>query len=484
MPGRDFPGPENGPGHGIFRRPNSRVDKRYRHLSSSHNSTKTSVLASYCSVSLPFAALGLPLAVYLPPFFAQDLGLGVATVGLIFTLARIWDVITDPTIGYLMDRFPSRWGKRRHWIALSVPITIAGAFAIYMPPETVSPFYLVAWLFVLYLGMTISSVTHQAWGADLTTLYHERSRIYGWREIIMSLGMLLVLIVPAVAEQLWDVDARQKVASMGWFLIISMPITVLLCLKFVPDRVPNKATTTAVHTRLADIKSIFSTNPTYIRCLIAIFLTFFAASATSGVLLFALKWVWGLEEQSSSLLLLFFLPAIIGAPLWMALSYRLGKPKALLTAMLYGSCCQLGLLFVPHNGLVSIAILFALIGLGVSSSPILLRSLLADTTDFDALHNKGTYRTGFMFACFTTGEKLAGALAIGTTYFLLNLIGFDSTAELNSPESVQGLLYLVVAIPVLANTVAMLIIWQFPITPEAHKKIIAELAGIGALDNH
>ena len=66
---------------------------------------------------------------------------------------------------------------------------------------------------------------------------------------------------------------------------------------------------------------------------------------------------------------------------------------------------------------------------------------------------------------------------------MLNLIGFDSTAELNSPESIQGLLYLVVAIPVLANTAAMLIIWRFPITPEAHTEIIAELEGIGALGN-
>ena len=102
--------------------------------------------------------------------------------------------------------------------------------------------------------------------------------------------------------------------SMGWFLIISMPITVLLCLKFVPDKV----STTQGHTRLADIKSVFSTNPAYIRCLIAIFLTFFAASATSGVLLFALKWVWGLEEQSSSLLLLFFL-------LWITINSALSR---------------------------------------------------------------------------------------------------------------------------------------------------------------
>ena len=36
-------------------------------------------------------------------------------MGLMFTLARIWDVITDPTIGHLMDWFPSRWASALNW---------------------------------------------------------------------------------------------------------------------------------------------------------------------------------------------------------------------------------------------------------------------------------------------------------------------------------------------------------------------------------
>ena len=40
--------------------------------------------------------MGMPIAVYLPRFYSEGMGLSLATVGLIFTLARIWDVVTDP----------------------------------------------------------------------------------------------------------------------------------------------------------------------------------------------------------------------------------------------------------------------------------------------------------------------------------------------------------------------------------------------------
>ena len=49
-------------------------------------------------------------------------------MGLIFTLARIWDLITDPIMELVIDRFESRWGRRKHWVALSN----TGADARYM----------------------------------------------------------------------------------------------------------------------------------------------------------------------------------------------------------------------------------------------------------------------------------------------------------------------------------------------------------------
>lgn len=81
-------------------------------------------LLLYAGPAVPIAALGVPISVFLPQFYAGEMGLGLATVGTIFLICRLWDVVTDPVMGFLSDKYPSRWGRRRHWIALSVPILI------------------------------------------------------------------------------------------------------------------------------------------------------------------------------------------------------------------------------------------------------------------------------------------------------------------------------------------------------------------------
>jgi Na+/melibiose symporter-like transporter len=60
------------------------------------------VLMAYSALTLPMAALGLPITVYLPPFYAEEIGLSLATVGLVFTLARVWDLFTDPVLALFL----------------------------------------------------------------------------------------------------------------------------------------------------------------------------------------------------------------------------------------------------------------------------------------------------------------------------------------------------------------------------------------------
>ena len=113
-------------------------------------------LAAYSGISLPAAAMGMPIAVYLPRFYSEGLGLSLITVGMIFTLARIWDVITDPMMGWLIDRYETRWGRRKHWIAISVPILVIAIYHVFLPdPSSVTPLYLGFWLIVLYVGYTM-----------------------------------------------------------------------------------------------------------------------------------------------------------------------------------------------------------------------------------------------------------------------------------------------------------------------------------------
>ena len=65
---------------------------------------------------------------YESPHYAGTLGLDIATVGLILMFARFTDVVTDPIIGELSDRWRTPIG-RRIWLLIGVPVMILGCFS-------------------------------------------------------------------------------------------------------------------------------------------------------------------------------------------------------------------------------------------------------------------------------------------------------------------------------------------------------------------
>ncbi len=65
---------------------------------------KRSTILIHGSVGMPLAIIGYPLVVYLPPFYAQEVGLNMALMAIVLVIARLSDVITDPLIGTLSDR--------------------------------------------------------------------------------------------------------------------------------------------------------------------------------------------------------------------------------------------------------------------------------------------------------------------------------------------------------------------------------------------
>ena len=120
---------------------------------------------------MPMAAMGMPVAVYLPRFYSEGMGLSLATVGIIFTLARMWDVVTDPLMGMAIDKFETRWGRRKHWVALSIPILMLSVWMVFMPnPDSVTPTYLMFWLLVLYIGYTMLVISFVLGGRTLNQL--------------------------------------------------------------------------------------------------------------------------------------------------------------------------------------------------------------------------------------------------------------------------------------------------------------------------
>ena len=59
------------------------------------------------------------LALY---YMSQVLAIPPALAGSLLLMAKVYDIVTDPLMGWLSDRVPTPWGRRRPWL-------LAGAFA-------------------------------------------------------------------------------------------------------------------------------------------------------------------------------------------------------------------------------------------------------------------------------------------------------------------------------------------------------------------
>ena len=155
--------------------------------------------------------------IFILPFYAGDLGLGLSLVGIIFFIGRFADVLTDPVMGVLIDKFPSRWGKHKLWIFLSAPVFMLATYVIFLPPtDQTSPLYFVVGLFLMYSAFTLSSITQLSWASFLAPNYDDRTKLLTLRELMSLMGMFTVIAIPAIVE-ISDPSLKAKVTQLECF---------------------------------------------------------------------------------------------------------------------------------------------------------------------------------------------------------------------------------------------------------------------------
>ena len=413
------------------------------------------------------------MAVFVAPMYADQLGLGTTMVGLIFMILRFWDLGTDPVMGWLVDSRPTKHGRIKHWLIGSVPVLMLGAFFMFMPMgETVSPMYLVIWLSVMWLGYTMLQTPHQSWVPMITTAYDERSRMFMWREIVNTITLLTLLIVPTLLAIYYGIERRGQVQVMGIILLIVLPLTVLLAVLFVPDPAP-KADEKPMQFSWTAMKSALQ-NPNMVRVLIVETLVGIAIAGTGGTFLFAAQWGFGVTGYAPVILLVFFIAGFAAMPLWVKLSQRTEKHSVFMITCIWSIFTYL--VYLPLSAMgggVTYLLIAAIVsGLGYGTPFILVRSMVADIIEAEQAKT-GENRSGMYYSFMSGAYKTGASFAIGIPYILLGAwVGFDPSGE-NSPEVVRGLMLVFVGVPVVSYTLAALILRNYRLT-RAEQKANAE----------
>ena len=429
-------------------------------------------LFAYGALALPLAALNLPLYVYLPPFFAEDLGVGLATVGLVLFVARILDTVTDPIIGELSDRTETRLGRRRPWMIAACPILIVASLMLFIPRDGANAVDLFVWTSLAYLAWTMMILPFTALGAELSGDYHERSRIAGIREGFVVCGIILAAALPVLLGLDADSQRAEVLRALGWGMAVLTPLLLAVLLAFTPEpqRIQRKTLPFREGLRLA------LQNKPFLRLIAAYFLNGIANGLPATLFFLFVGDVLNAGSWSGPLLLLYFLAGITGIPLWLWMSKAIGKHRAWAASMLWASAMFVWAPFLGEGDLLLFTCVAALSGLSLGADLALPASIQADVVDLD-LEESGQQRTGLFFALWSMATKLSLAFAIGIAYPVLDFVGFVAGGA-NETGPLLALALLYGGLPVVIKLAATALVWQFPIGADEQAKRQQRLADI------
>ncbi|MFL5294844.1 MAG: MFS transporter [Phenylobacterium sp.] len=392
------------------------------------------VLAFACAY-MPFAALQLSVAVQLPPFFASQLGLGLAA-GAAFGVVRLIDIPVDPALGLLIDRTNTRIGRYRPWMIAGAPILVLALFMLYQAQPGIGEAYLVVWLLVVYLGMSMLLVAGNAWASSLASSYKERSRIFGAMLAMGVFGSVAALLIPVVFAQLHKPE-MDGIRAVGWFLLAMSPVAVLIAVVKTPERPP--APETARRFRLSDYGALLARG-NVLRIIAADFCVTMGPGWMAALYFFYYRQSRQLSLSGASLLLvLYILAGLIGGPATAWLANRTSKHVALIVSTTFYALLLIVIPLMPRGEAMLYAAPMLLLGALATGFVVVVRAITADVGDELRLEG-GRDLMALLYAVTSATTKAASALSIFVSFALLDWVGFDAKPHaVNGPAQIHGL---------------------------------------------
>ena len=437
---------------------------------------------SFTALNFPTSAAGMPMFIFILPFYADDLGLGLSIVGIIFFLGRFTDILTDPVMGVLIDKFPSKWGKHKLWVFLSAPVFMVATYLIFLPmTDQPTGLYFFGSLFLIYSAFTLSSITQLSWASFLAPDYDDRTKLLTLRELMALLGMFSVIAIPAFVE-INDPSLQAKVNAIGIFILLVIPLITFNALKNVPDSVQSTSKETLTNP-FKDFKGLFK-NKMLNKIVIAAVLIAFCMSLNGALYLIWMEVVIELPEYSSRLMLAYYIVSVLGLTLWRYLGIKTSKHFAAGISCIYAIVVLtfgfIGYWFIKDLAdlpkLFAVGSFIVLYGFAFSGPLPLINAIVADISDKLNL-DVGENISGTVFSYLTTLTKVGFALAAVIPYLVLEMLwGFDISIGIeNSNSSKMAIFYIYTFVPIISYSIAAYLLFSHSLSREEHARIKANL---------
>jgi glycoside/pentoside/hexuronide:cation symporter, GPH family len=437
-------------------------------------------------------AYGLPnfgLAIMLGPvqgllqgYFTQNYNIKLEAIAWIFVIAPLVAAVVDPVVGMVADHYRHRFWGRRSWLVGAVLLSMLSTYHLLVVPPNLSVAYCAAWVILGFIAWTVSEITYNAWGTELTSNYDSRTMIFSYKSALGFVGTLLFLAFPFLLGLYQTHVQGAKNVSSGftpqtmhlscWGLLALMPVFTVIALWVCPD---------GTHVRRTERRSPGK----IIRILLSnkamlVFLTTYVVLGISGGLQTAMAYLHlssylGLGQDASLIYTIACTTYLFGVPVWNWVAAQKGKHVALIIGLAVNVVLFVALgLIQPSTG---VAVLlgksaafwqYLLVICGLNFSQVVYYSvapaIIGDISDHALLATREDQSATY-FASYTFVYKLA----LGTGWWLAlylagAVFGFDPKASVQTAAAALGVRTMMGYMPAALVLVAVLVMLRYPIT--------------------
>lgn len=434
-------------------------------------------------------------------FYNQVVGMPAATVGLAIMVALIVDSILDPIMGQVSDNWRSRWGRRHPFMyAAAIPVALS-YILLWHPPYGAPPqlqfAYLVVVAIVIRSFITMYEIPSSALAPELTQDYHERTRVFAYRQFFGWLGgvgmtvlALQVFLRPTPqypTGQLNPDGYHGYALTAAAVMLVAILVSTVGTHRHIPRlRVPprRRITLGAIFREMVTTLA----HPSFLMLIVAGLFNAMAQGLVLSLNLYLGTYLWQLDSgQLAALAASSFVAAILALVFAPPVSKAFGKRNAArlmkATSIAFATApilLRMAGVF-PANGdplLLPILLVTGTISTATTIiTAIMISSMMADVVESSELRT-GRRSEGLFFSASAFVTKAVSGVGIFISGAMLALVAFPQGARPGRvpPGVIDDLGLAYVAMVALLYAGAIVAVSFYRITKDDHEAAVSELA--------
>ena len=418
--------------------------------------------------------------------YMTSMGVAMAVASTIMTVAKLWDAVTDPLMGFISDNTRSKWGRRKPYMFVGGILLIVTLFIMFMPIRDwgVSVGGFTAFILIMYLVWntvsTVTQVPYCSMSSDISPSFKERNNANTVKLIFTSIASGLAYALPLLLiEAMISADGylfMPNISATTFWLCIALIFGILfgggliLCGIVVKERVTVKTPKEKFNAKQF-VKNYAEPykNRSY-RWHIGMYCAAFTCmDMLSALAVYYATDVWhgeklfGMDMSSLFIIAPLMVAAVCMFPVCRILMdkkskqfvFRMGLPFYIIGGIMFA------VMDPSWTPPILVPIMALFMGLGFGGAQMIPWMIFPDTIDVAELAT-GKRPTGTYSGMMTLARKVSGAFGVGLVGWILGAAGYkenttgDTSAYIPQEEGALLAIKLVMGI-----SVAVLISFAF-----------------------